>query len=178
MLHICKYAHVLFSSTQLSLIMAYFLFIESKYFPFTSMCWLDMVNALRLLLFPPHFINLQTLTPLCLLFILTGASHERGVSAEPFPSSICEHQFHHQPVGWGWDKEEVNDEMTEEGAALVAVVSLCGCGRCTRVGGTFCPSPFQLHLFCRRSLDRRLLEVTVSCQISLCSLWKKKGTNE
>lgn len=35
-----------------------------------------------------------------------------------------------------------------------------------------------LHLFFSCSLDKRLLEVSISCQNLLQSLWRKKGTNE
>lgn len=62
-----------------------------------------------------------------LFCLLTGASHEWGVSLESFCSSIHKHQFHYEPVRLAWDREDEKDEMKGEEMLWWQILCLCWC---------------------------------------------------
>ena len=90
-----------------------------RYFPFTCVYWpADTAARVRLCFSDTEACHKSKkksfVCHICVFFLLTGASHEWGVSFESFSSSIHKHQFHYEPVRWALDREDEKDEMKEK----------------------------------------------------------------
>lgn len=106
--------------------------------------------------------------------LLTGASHEWGVTSESFSGSIHKHQFHHEPVRWVRGRRI--KEMKACDAQTIVFVQTSGivCPSIT------CPSVLvslpHLSFFWTRGCSR--LQCLVNFYYCLCGGKKEQGANE